>query len=98
VVELDIQHLGLTGSQRAAEAAFGFELPVMLAAAPGNVEVHLAGALPNLMAVEVTAVSAAGVGSDISFADGRAVAGDRSGLGLRVGRESRREILARVGN
>lgn len=85
VVELDLLRLGVTGAQRVAEAAFGFELPVLLRAAPGNLQTHLAAALPNCMAIEVIAMDGDehGIGSDVDFEDGRARAGSRPGLGLR---------------
>lgn len=85
VIELDLLRLGVTGAQRVAEAAFGFELPVLLRAAPGNLQTHLAAALPNCMAIEVIATGGDehGIGSDVEFEDGRARAGNRPGLGLR---------------
>jgi L-alanine-DL-glutamate epimerase-like enolase superfamily enzyme len=88
LIELDIQRLGITGALRVAEAAFGFELPVTLAAAPGNIQVQLAAVMPNFMSAEVIAPTheRAGFPSDISFRDGRGVAGDRAGTGLAVER------------
>jgi hypothetical protein len=84
LIELDIHRLGITGALRVAEAAFGFELPVMLTAAPGNIHVQLAAVMPNFMSAEVIDPPPAGAGfsSDISFRDGRGVAGDRAGTGL----------------
>jgi L-alanine-DL-glutamate epimerase-like enolase superfamily enzyme len=84
VIELDVHRLGITGTLRVAEAAFGFELPVMLTAAPGNIHVQLAAVMPNFISAEVIDPPPAGAGfsSDISFRDGRGVAGDRAGTGL----------------
>ncbi|MGK2926431.1 MAG: mandelate racemase/muconate lactonizing enzyme family protein [Lysobacterales bacterium] len=89
VIELDIHRLGITGALRVAEAAFGFELPVTLAAAPGNIQVHLAAVMPNFMTAEVIdpAYAGAELVSDISFEDGRGVAGDRAGTGLEIDRD-----------
>jgi len=84
IIELDLLRLGVTGAQRVAEAAFGFERAVLLRAAPGNLQVHLAAVLPNCMATEAVAMDrqANAIGGDVSFADGRAQAGIRPGLGL----------------
>ena len=84
IIELDLLRLGVTGAQRVAEAAFGFERPVLLRSAPGNLQVHLAAVLPNCMAIEAVAtpMHADAIGGDVIFADGRAQAGIRPGLGL----------------
>ena len=49
VIELDINALGITAALQLSEAAFGYELPVTLTAAPGNLHVHLAGVMPSFM-------------------------------------------------
>lgn len=84
IIEVDIHRLGITGALRVAEAAFGFELPVVLAAAPGHVQLHLAPALPSHMSSEILDPTAGGAGfsGDAQFHDGRGVVGDRPGAGL----------------
>jgi L-alanine-DL-glutamate epimerase-like enolase superfamily enzyme len=83
IVELNLLATGITGALQIADAAYGFELPVTLAASPGNVAAHLAGALPNFMSMEIpaSAMSDASI-SDVVIEDGRASVGDRPGLGL----------------
>lgn len=86
VIEIDVQRLGMTGSLRVAEAAFGYELPVALSAAPGNLPVHLSSVLPGFMGMEV--VDAAGradaVRSAVRIEGGRAWAGDEPGTGIGI--------------
>jgi L-alanine-DL-glutamate epimerase-like enolase superfamily enzyme len=84
VIEVDVYRLGCTGTLRVAEAAFGYELPVILAAAPGHVQVHLAAVLPSFMSVGIVDPDAQGAGfsGDVHFERGRAVMGDRPGAGL----------------
>lgn len=53
VVQLDLETMGLSGALRIADAAYAFELPVTVAYYPGNLGVHLSGALPYFMNVEV---------------------------------------------
>jgi L-alanine-DL-glutamate epimerase-like enolase superfamily enzyme len=88
VIELDIHRLGITGALCVAEAAFGFELPVTLSAAPGNIQVQLAAVMPNFMSAEVSdpTPAFAGLSSDIGFSGGRGTAGDRAGTGLAIDR------------
>jgi len=89
VVEIDMLQLGITGALQIADTAYGFELPVTLTAAPGNVHVHLAAVLPNCMSVEV---EDAGSGSEVylsgvRFESGWGTAGDAIGNGLSLNRE-----------
>jgi L-alanine-DL-glutamate epimerase-like enolase superfamily enzyme len=90
VIELDIHRLGFTGALRAADAAFGFELPVVLAPAPGHVQVHLAPVLPSFMSAGIVdpAAENTGVFGDLRFVCGRGVMGDRPGAGLVFDRNS----------
>ena len=84
VIELDVHRLGITGALRVAEAAFGFELPVTLTAAPANIQIQLAAVMPNFLSTEVVdpvALSDPFAG-DISFIEGCGVAGDLPGTGL----------------
>lgn len=86
IVQIDTARCGITGALQLADAAFGFELPVVLAASPGNFAAHLAGALPYLMSMEVSCPQPTSIiGTDVRIVDGCAIAGDRPGHGLRLG-------------
>lgn len=83
VIELDIAALGISGSLQVADAAFGFELPVLLTGYPGHVPVHLFSALPTAMSVEITYSGSAELAAhDVTLAAGRASAGLQPGNGL----------------
>jgi L-alanine-DL-glutamate epimerase-like enolase superfamily enzyme len=86
VIELDINVLGITAALQLAEAAFGYELPVTLSAAAGNIHVHLAGVMPSFMSVEILEPAPAShiCTSEVQIEDGWAVAGDAPGSGLTV--------------
>lgn len=88
LVQVDIGLNGITGALQLADAAFGFELPVMLCAAPGNIQAQLAGAMPYVMNVEVTAPRPTEelFTTDVRIEDGHAVAGDAPGNGLGLNR------------
>lgn len=85
IVDIDIAVTGITGALMLADAAYGYELPVTLAATHGNLAAHLATVIPYFMSLEivdpmpVTSLCR----SDVHVADGRAVAGDVPGHGLR---------------
>jgi len=87
VVQIDIGQTGITAALQIADAAYGLELPVTLAAVAGNVHALLAGVLPNCMSVEITDPEPpAWLGTDVRIAGGRAIAGDAPGNGLVPGR------------
>lgn len=90
IVQVGTRHGGITGALQLADAAFGFELPVMLCASPGNMHAHLGAAMPYCMSLEVAEPAPAGgvFTSDVRIEDGWAVAGDRPGNGLSVDREA----------
>jgi hypothetical protein len=68
-----------------ADAAYGLELPVTLAAAAGNIHAQVAGVMPNCMSVEILDPEPpAWLASDVHIAGGRAIAGDAPGNGLRM--------------
>jgi L-alanine-DL-glutamate epimerase-like enolase superfamily enzyme len=52
-VQLGFQNAGITGALQIADTALGFELPVAVVAAPGNLNAHLAAALPLCMSLEI---------------------------------------------
>jgi L-alanine-DL-glutamate epimerase-like enolase superfamily enzyme len=84
VVALDIGAVGITAALQIADAAYGLELPVTLAAVPGNIHAHLAGVMPYFMSVEIVDPEPATrfFASDVRIEDGWAVAGDAPGNGL----------------
>lgn len=85
VVQIDIGAVGITAALRIADAAFGLELPVTLAAAAGNIHAQVAGVMPNCMSVEIVDPHPpAWLRSDVRVAGGRAIAGDAPGNGLRL--------------
>ena len=89
IVELDINLLGISGVLQMADAAFGFELPVVLSAAPGNVHVHVASALATVMSVEVWNADDrdSRLDTDVVITAGRIGAGLRPGTGMLIKRE-----------
>ena len=86
IIEIDIGAMGITGALQLADAAYGYELPVLLTATPGNIHVHLAGAMPYFMSMEVMHPQP-GDGvftTDVGVEDGWSVAGDTPGNGLAI--------------
>lgn len=86
VFQIDIGATGITAALQLADAAYGFELPVTLAAVPGNIHALVAGVMPNCMSVEILDPEPPAWirVSDVRIEDGRAVAGDAPGNGLRL--------------
>jgi len=85
VVQIDIGAVGITAAMQIADAAYGLELPVTLAAATGNIHAQVAGVMPNCMSVEIVDPDPpAWLQSDVRVAGGRATAGDAPGNGLRL--------------
>jgi L-alanine-DL-glutamate epimerase-like enolase superfamily enzyme len=83
VVQLDISATGITAALQVADAAYGLELPVTLAAVPGNLQAQVAGVMPYCMSVEVREPEPpAWLASDVRISGGRAIAGDAPGSGL----------------
>ncbi|HSD74584.1 MAG TPA: enolase C-terminal domain-like protein [Steroidobacteraceae bacterium] len=84
VIQIDIGAVGISGALELADAAYGFELPVTLCEAPGNIHAHLAGVMPYFMSLEVVdAVPAVPIyTTDVRIEEGWAVAGDTAGNGL----------------
>jgi L-alanine-DL-glutamate epimerase-like enolase superfamily enzyme len=89
VIELDIGVVGITGALELADAAYGFELPVTLAEAPGNIQAHLASVMPYFMSMEVVDPTPQWpvFASDVRIEAGWATAGDAHGHGLTVNRD-----------
>ncbi|HMB59426.1 MAG TPA: enolase C-terminal domain-like protein [Xanthomonadales bacterium] len=90
VIEINMHYSGITGALQLADAAFGVELPVTLSAYPGNVQVHLASALPYCMSVEASGAFSADslMHSNVFFESGWGLAGDEPGNGLAADNQS----------
>jgi L-alanine-DL-glutamate epimerase-like enolase superfamily enzyme len=88
ILQISAEDGGITSALQKADAAFGFELPVILGAMPGNLNAHLAGALPHVMSLGVVEpIPADGVtGTDVRIEAGWASVGDRAGNGLQLDR------------
>lgn len=85
IVQIDIGAIGITAALQIADAAYGLELPVTLAAAAGNLHAQVAGIMPNCMSVEIVDPDPPKwLRSDVRVAGGRAIAGDLPGNGLRL--------------
>jgi L-alanine-DL-glutamate epimerase-like enolase superfamily enzyme len=54
ILVIDPALCGISGALQLGDAAYGYELPVILAPSPGQVAVHVAAALPTLMCMEVS--------------------------------------------
>jgi len=85
IVMLDPLWRGITGALQLADAAYGYELPVIVAATPGDIGAHLAAALPNVMSLEVDPGpgGAAELAGAVHVEGGRARVGECLGHGLR---------------
>jgi L-alanine-DL-glutamate epimerase-like enolase superfamily enzyme len=94
VVEIDMNYFGITGALQLADAAYGFELPVTLSAAAGNLPAHLAAVMPNFMSMEVIDPGPGDgiIANNVTFESGWGIAGDAAGNGLSI----RRELLAQA--
>lgn len=82
VVQLDCARVGITGALQIADAAYGFELPIALAASPGNLHAHLGAVLPYCASLELN--DSREIQSDVRVEGGWAIAGDRHGHGLKI--------------
>jgi L-alanine-DL-glutamate epimerase-like enolase superfamily enzyme len=85
VIQIDIGAVGITAALQIADAAYGLELPVTLAAVTGNIHAQVAGVMPNCMSVEIVDPDPPSwLASDVQVAGGRAIGGDLPGNGLRL--------------
>jgi L-alanine-DL-glutamate epimerase-like enolase superfamily enzyme len=86
VIQIDIGIAGITAALQLADAAYGLELPVTLAAVPANIHALVAGVMPNCMSVEILDPEPPAWvhASDVRIENGRAVAGDAPGNGLQL--------------
>jgi L-alanine-DL-glutamate epimerase-like enolase superfamily enzyme len=98
VIQIDIGAVGITGALELADAAYGFELPVTLCEAPGNIHAYLAGVMPYFMSLEVIdPVPAVPIyTTDVRIEDGWAVAGDAVGNGLTIDSQALQKMAART--
>jgi L-alanine-DL-glutamate epimerase-like enolase superfamily enzyme len=86
VIQVDIGVTGITGALQLADAAYGYELPVMLVAAPGNMHAHLAAVMPYFMSMEIVdpAPESPLYSTGVRIEQGCAVADHEPGHGLTV--------------
>lgn len=83
VVRVDPGRRGITGALQLSDAAYGYELPVLLCPTPGDVGAHLASVMPSFMGLAAGGALPAGITSAVRFEDGLAVADEEPGLGFR---------------
>ena len=85
---------GITCALQIADAAYGFELPITLGGSAGHLHAHLASVMPNYITIEIgNPVDDAGVAtSDTKIENGKAVLGDKPGLGIEINRERLAEL------
>jgi len=90
IIQIDIGVTGVTGALQLADAAYGYELPVMLVASHGNIHAHLAGAMPYFMSAEVVdpAPESSLYRTAVRVDRGVAIAGDAPGHGMTVRAET----------
>ena len=93
ILTINTASSGITGALQIADAAYGFELPVILAASPGNFAAHLAAVLPTIMFIEVESAGFTDglVTSDVRVEDGWVVAGDEAGHGMAIAAGAREQ-------
>jgi L-alanine-DL-glutamate epimerase-like enolase superfamily enzyme len=86
IVQINLAYGGITGAMQLADAAFGFELPVVLSAATGNIHAHVGAAIPYCASIEIAEPVLAGdtLTTAVRIEDGWACAGDRHGHGLQL--------------
>lgn len=91
MLTIDVAVSGITGSLQISDAAYGYELPVMLAPSTANIAIHLAAALPNLayLQIDPRTLDSAVSPSIARVEDGRAVTGNEIGIGLAAKPEGR---------
>ena len=84
---------GITCALQLADAAYGFNLPVTLGGSAGHHHAHLATVIPNYITIEVgNPESDDGVTThDVTFENGKAILGDKPGLGIEINREALEE-------
>jgi L-alanine-DL-glutamate epimerase-like enolase superfamily enzyme len=85
IIQLDVGSLGVSGCLQMADAAFGFELPVVLTSFPSDLAVQLFHALPTSTSVEIgyRALKQSSL-STVTFDNGRALADVCAGNGIDV--------------
>jgi L-alanine-DL-glutamate epimerase-like enolase superfamily enzyme len=98
VIQIDVGAVGFTGALELADAAYGYELPVTLCEAPGNIHAYLAGVMPYFMSLEVIdPIPATPIfTSDVCIENGWAIAGDALGNGLVVDATALKKMTART--
>jgi L-alanine-DL-glutamate epimerase-like enolase superfamily enzyme len=84
---LDPVSSGVSGVLEYADAAYGYEWPVVLDWGPGGIAAHLAPALPTTVCVDVPSDygDESALQHGIAIRDGRVVPAADSGHGIRLG-------------
>ena len=84
---------GITCALQLADAAYGFNLPVTLGGSAGHHHAHLATVIPNYITIEVgNPEPDDGVTThDVTIENGKAILGDKPGLGIEINREALEE-------
>lgn len=90
IVQVSAGMGGITCALQLADAAYGFELPITLGGSGGHLHAHLATVMPNYVTIETgNVVDDSGVvTSDVRFEDGKAVLGDKPGIGIEIDRDA----------
>ena len=90
IIQVGSGMTGITCAIQIADAAYGFNLPVTLGGSAGHHHAHLATVIPNYVTIEVgNASSDDGVTSqDVTFEGGKAILGNKPGLGIEVNRDA----------
>ena len=93
IIQVGSGMTGITGALQLADAAYGFNLPVTLGGSAGHHHAHLATVIPNYVTIEVgNAESDDGVTThDITFEGGKAILGNKPGLGIEINRATLEE-------
>ena len=93
IIQVGSGMTGITCALQIADAAYGFNLPVTLGGSAGHHHAHLATVIPNYVTIEVgNPESDDGVTNhDITFEDGKAILGDKPGLGIEINRDALQE-------
>ena len=90
IVQVSAGMGGITCALQLADAAYGFELPITLGGSAGHLHAHLASVMPNYTTIEIgNPVDDAGIAiSDTKIEGGKAVLGDKPGLGIEIDRDA----------
>ena len=93
IIQVGSGMTGITCALQLADAAHGFNLPVTLGGSAGHHHAHLATVIPNYITIEVgNPEPDDGVTThDVTIENGKAILGDKPGLGIEINREALEE-------